>query len=114
MSNPTTMVPAAGAVPTPAVIVTGVVEVLLTLDPRREYTIAHDGETNGGVADSNNVYLATATGVTASSAEGANKAKLLPGRTIVVGPGVDTLALKTAAGAPTVTVVPGPDCLGMW
>lgn len=89
-----------------AVLVAGTDDVAVTLDPRREYTLAHDGENVSGSEDTNTVYLAIGAAATATAAEGANKFKLKNGRAVVVGPGADVLHFKTAAGAPTLSVSP--------
>ncbi len=102
----------------PAVIVTSTSQDELFVDEMREYTISHDGETNAGVADTNTVYIAIRTAsdasdVVATAAEGTNKIKLLNGRSVVVGPSVRSIRHKTAAGAPTFTIIANPDDIGV-
>ncbi len=102
----------------PAVIVTSTAQDELFLDERREYTISHDGETNAGAADANTIYIAIRTAsdeddVVATSAEGTNKIKLRDGRSVVVGPSVRAIRHKTAAGAPTFTIIANPDDIGV-
>lgn len=105
MANPTTLTDK------PAVIDTGTGASSVALDPRRAYGLAHDGEDNAGDADLNTVYLALSASVDADGSEGDDKAKLVPGRALIVGPNVDTLKFQTAAGGPTFTIVPGRDLL---
>jgi hypothetical protein len=95
-----------------AVLVCTAGDSTITLNPQRTYTLAHDGETNAGVTDTATIYLANDATVVRTEAEGANKAKLLFGRELVVGPGITTLHFGTEAGTPTFTVIPGIDLYG--
>jgi len=95
-----------------AVLVSAAADGSITLNPQRTYTLAHDGEQNDGTTDTNTIYLANNATVVRTEAEGANKAKLLFGRELVVGPGITTLHFGTEAGTPTFTVIPGLDLYG--
>lgn len=104
MANPTSI---AGI---PAVLVASTSEQSVMLETNREYTLAHDGENASGVADTATIYLAfQSASVDADASEGASKFKLLGGRSVVLGPGLDTVKFKVAAGAPTFSVSPGPE-----
>lgn len=116
MANPTAMLG-----PAPAVILTSTTVGTLTLEPSRDYLIGHDSETDtAGVGDTNTIYLAfkTTHNTTNTSdpdgSEGANKAKLLAGRSFAVGPGCTEVSFDVAAGTPTFTIVPGPRQGGNW
>lgn len=76
------------------------------LDGNREYSLGHDGEDDTGGSDENTIYLGFDTVGTANETEGSDKAKLISGRSIVIGPGVDKLYFQTETGTPTFTVVP--------
>lgn len=89
-----------------AVVEAATAERSVLLDATREYTLAHDGETVAGVADTNTIYLSTDSTVTPAAGSGSGKFKLLAGRSVVVGPHVAVLRFKTASGAPTMSVSP--------
>lgn len=108
MPNPTSLTDK------PAVLQATTTEDSVQLQSDREYSIGHDGEQNDGTADSNTIYLSFVADVDADESEGADKAKLISGRSLVVGPGVAVLKFATEAGSPTMTVVPGPRKMGMY
>jgi hypothetical protein len=96
-----------------AVLVTAASDGTVTLNPQRTYTVAHDGERNdGSTTDTSTIYLANDAVADRDGSEGANKAKLLFGRELVIGPGITTLHFGTEAGTPTLTIVPGIDLYG--
>lgn len=98
----------------PAVIVTGTGEVTVSLNQDREYTIAHRGQDASGGADTATIYLAVDAATDADASEGANKAILKSGEALSLCGGVNVLRLKTASGAPTVNIIPGPRLMGAW
>ena len=101
----------------PAVILTSTTEFSLILDPDREYTLYHDGETDAGVASALPIYLSFSAAVDNDESEGDDKAKLMSARTLVIGPGVPVLYVQLKAAAattPTFTIVPGPKYLGKY
>ena len=83
----------------------GPARITLTIDPDKTYHVFHDKETAAGVASSDELYIMTGiTGPTAAAA--ASKAKLRPGRKVIVGPGITTLYITGGACDCTVTIVP--------
>lgn len=78
------------------------------LDPRREYTLSHDGENTSGAEDTNTIYLATEGDVVADANEGEDKYKLKNGRFTTVGPDKTVLKFASASGSPTMSVSAGP------
>ena len=90
-----------------AVVAAATTENYLTLNPHREYTLFHDAETIAGVADTNTVYLFSATGQTANETAAEGKFKLTYNRATVLGPGITTVYYLTEAGAPTFSVMAG-------
>ncbi len=97
----------------PAVLAASTTMAFVELNPDREYTLLHEEETVAGVADSNTIYFTTtpkvtdADAVVADATAGDNKMKLQSGRALVFGPKFYGLQFKTAAGAPTFTLLPG-------
>ena len=101
----------------PAVIVTSTGGDDITLNPDRRYHVAHDGETNAGAASAVTVYLSFSAAVDADESEGADKAKLIAGRSIPVPAGTRLLRTKlkaAAPSAPTITIVPTERQWGAW
>lgn len=97
----------------PAVLAVTDVQASVTLDPQREYELQHDGENAAGSASAATIYLATTGNTDADASEGPDKAKLLPGKPALLGPGVSTLRFACASGqAATMTVWPGRRRLG--
>lgn len=111
MSNPTSVGVSDG---NPAVLEATTTLQAVTLDPQREYTVGHDGEDTAGSSSTGSVYLAVDAAVDNDASEGANKAKLINGRSLVIGPGVGVLKFRTASGSPTFTINPGPRLHGQW
>lgn len=87
----------------PSTVGTSNSETSLSLDPTRMYTLAHDREDASHAADANTIYLGFA-GVAADGANGLNKFKLLDGRVLEIGPGVNIVRYKSAGGAPTMSI----------
>ena len=98
----------------PVVLEVTTVESSIVLDPDRDYTCVHSGEDTSGNPVTNTAYLSSSAGVDADASEGDDKAKLLDGGSITVGPGWKALYFATEAGAPTMTVVPSGLKGGNW
>ena len=101
----------------PAVIVTSTAGDDVTLNPDRRYHVAHDGETHTGAASALTVYLAFSAAVDPDESEGADKAKLIAGRSIPIPAGTRLLRTKLKAGSattPTITIVPTERQWGAW
>ena len=90
--------------------VTGTAAVV-ELNPRRDYTLYHDGVQNDGpTANADLVSFDLATGTTANATKGDAKGNLPSGSARTIGPNVSAVALKTAsANEVMVTIVPGPN-----
>jgi len=90
----------------PAVVLATTTEQAIILHSDREYDLQHDGEDETGAASVVTIYLAVGSGsVDADSSEGSNKAKLLNGRFLTIGPGVRILKFKTGSGKATFTII---------
>lgn len=80
----------------PATLLVNTTLQLLTIENQRSYTFAHDGETVAGVANTSKIYLFTAVSghptISYNDSEATQKAKLLAGRSITLGPGLKTIA----------------------
>lgn len=95
--------------PYPAVLLIGTTKITVDLDPRKEYMIYHDREDDSGSSNVETVYMTFHhPNVDADQSEGANKAKLIDGRELPIGPGIGRMMLQTASGSVTVTVAPNP------
>ena len=108
MANPTSIDgrPAVLAVPS------GPAEQV-TLNPDRQYSIAHTGKDTGGATAGQDVYLATEASVDADGSEGPDKYILADGEFIVLPPGIGVLKFQSA-GTPTIKVMPGARLNGQW
>lgn len=95
--------------PYPAVLVITDTKVTVDLDPKLEYMLYHDREDSSGSSSGVTVYMTFHhPNVDNDPSEGANKAKLIDGRELPIGPGVGRAMLQTATGEATVTVAPNP------
>lgn len=91
----------------PAVLVANETVQSVRLNGDREYSVAHDGETRAGAADTATVYLAIGDDASASPEEGPNRVKLIAGRSVSLPPNTEVLTFVAASGgAPTFSVVP--------
>ena len=103
MANPT------GVIMEPSFIAAGTVETSIALDPGRSYRLIHLATTEGGEADSADIFWSYASGVQTSYAAGAGVGCLRAGwlsMGIVVG-GRSRLYFKTQSGTPVFLIVPG-------
>ena len=106
---------AAGSVTTctgeqPAIKAAGVSSPALTVNTRRTYTLIHTGVDSTGAAAAGLVCIGiNAAPPAADWTEDNNKFPLAAGSAIVVGPYVQIIYLKAAAGAPMVSILPGPE-----
>ena len=90
----------------PSTIETSVTASSISVNPARTYTIAHDNEDAAHALDRSTIYL----GFNAAAPDGTvgiNKFKLLAGRAVDIGPGVEVVQYKSAGGAPTFAIAPG-------
>ena len=101
MANPT----ACDANPV-VILVPNASEAEVALNPLRQYIIHHDSVTDAGAGDANCVFFSFGGTVDNDHSEGDDKGKLVSGATLWIGPGVKTFKMRTAAGTPTVTIVP--------
>lgn len=84
----------------------------LTLDPKRQYTLQHTGLNDGG-ADTNTIYGSESSAtVTLDMSDEDDKLAILSGGSYVIGPGIATYYIKSAAGTPVLNVMPSPHVLG--
>ena len=96
----------------PGLIVTDNSEVAVTLDYKKSYTLWHSGfdGTGAGSADTSVVYLTfnTTASSSATTAGSANKALLVSGQELHIGPGLTEVSTITgnASNEPAVTIVP--------
>jgi hypothetical protein len=88
----------------------------ITLNPDREYTIAHNGVDVSANAVTNTIFLGIdAAPAAATYAADENKFALLDGRAVVIGPGVKTLYfIGYDSGIPTFSIAAGPEIGGTW
>lgn len=106
---------AAGSVTTctgeqPAIKAAGTSSPSITVNTRRTYTLIHTGVDAAGAAATGLVCIGiNAAPPAADWTEDNNKFPLAAGSAIVVGPYVQLIYLKAAAGAPMVSILPGPE-----
>lgn len=80
----------------------------LNLNSLRQYMVAHDNEDVLGAGDLGTIIISTIASIDADSSAGANRAKLLAGRALPIGPGVSSLSYVALSGAPTFLVTASP------
>lgn len=90
--------------------------VSFTLDPDRHYDVYHTGLDDGeNVAQGEVFFGCNGVVPTAAHAEGLGLGSIVYGApTIAIGPGVTTLKLITAAGAPAIQFLPSGRYEGKW
>lgn len=98
----------------PTIVAVTTNNAAITLNPDRQYLLVHNGVDNAGSASTAVVYGSTVSSLTPGPTEGANAFAINEGGAVVIGPGKSYLALKTASGAATVTVAPGPGFSGSY
>lgn len=76
-------------------------------DYNRQSTLTHLSIAAAFGADTNNIYVAV-LGATPDGGIGEDKYILQSGKSIVIGPGINKISIKSAAGAPLVGVQYGP------
>lgn len=84
--------------------ITTVAEVSVIVNPRRKYTIEHNGQNSSGGADTNTVYCSTTAAPDTDASEADDKKMLFDNRAFEVGPGLATLKFKMGAGEVTVGI----------
>ena len=86
------------------ILATTTAPLYTVLDPNCEYWVHHPGVNVSNVADTATVIVATADSLTMTCAEGVNKAALVSGTTIQVGPGASQLHYQSLATAPILCI----------
>jgi hypothetical protein len=95
-------------------VAAGTSAVSVTLNPKKNYELHHTGS-NGSTADSNNVIVGTASGVGNSIAASTTSGPLIYGQPpILLRPGLSTIYLRCASGAPFVRIVASASWLGQF
>lgn len=107
----------AGSEHLPAVVVAGTGESTITLSKDRRYRLKHLGlDADGSTAGTEAIFLRVGTDTVETNLNAAtDKAALINNHEpIEIGPGVTKLYAKTAAGAPTFSIMPLPPVFGQY
>lgn len=94
---------------TPSIVEATSTTRTVTLNPRKRYTIFHDGlENDDSTASTGTIYIArgTVADVDDTGVEGQNNFRLKSGRAITIGPNWNAISFEAAAGDPTMSIVP--------
>lgn len=91
----------------PAIKASSTGGVSFTTDPYRQYTLIHTGVDSAGAAATGLVCIGIGAAPAAADwTEDNNKLPLPSGAAIVVGPYTGTIHLKSASGAPMISILP--------
>jgi hypothetical protein len=85
----------------------------VTLNPRKRYTIFHDGlEDDDSTVSTGNIYISRGiVDPDDTGDEGQNNFRLKNGRALTIGPGWTAFSFEAAAGSPTMSVIPDGELL---
>lgn len=117
MANPTTF---AAETDMMAVLVASTSQQTITLNPSCSYALYHNSQDNQStpVSDVNSIFLAcnvkssTSGTAVATGVEATNKAILLAGGVLTIGPNISALKFICASGTPTFNLIRQDNYLG--